>query len=154
MAFLDETGITRFTNKIKTFIDNKLNGALFEDESSTASEAEPRDADTLGGRYTAEDISNMLKWTNCDTNLDMSKNEVLVCFDAHNIKDYGTSTYVIPIDSIKDGNFKDNIGHVVNSTDGYYTKFVFNITTSGKFNMVSMTSNNQYFSPNYSLYIR
>lgn len=96
------------------------------------------------------------KWTNWDgaAKLPNNKKTIMIILQCHNVKSYGISTFIIPIENIINGNFVNNTAVVCTSPDGWITSLTFTISKTCVFNQISLKSNNQYYVPKYSLYCK
>lgn len=83
-----------------------------------------------------------------------NKKTLMIVLQCHNVKSYGISTFIIPIETIIGGNFVENTAVVCTSPDGWITSLTFTISKTCVFNQISLKSNNQYYVPKYSLYYK
>lgn len=96
------------------------------------------------------------KWTNWDgaTKLPNNKKMIMIMLQCHNVKSYGVSTFIIPIENIIKGEFMDNTAVACTSPEGWISSLTFTISKTCAFNQISLKSNNQYYVPKYVLYYK
>lgn len=83
-----------------------------------------------------------------------NKKMIMILLQCHNVKSYGISSFIIPIENIIGGSFMDNTVITCTSPDGYISSLTFTISKTCVFNQIALKSNNQYYVPKYSLYYK